>query len=229
MDSTTYDNISCPECPELMQKSDMKLHAAKDIYKKFDELERREIAEKTPGWRWCLAPRCRAGQVHEPSVPAAGRKTKPRGLKTRKGKKQQDDQNVCVCNECGAKACVDCDRPFHEGETCEEYQKRMKNTHAEKDDAASLKTIQKECKQCPGCNKNIMRNGGCDAMRCTQCKTHFCFLCLRNYDAIRQDGHGPGCVYARPGAFDPHLMGAGPAIAAGAVIVGLAGAFLVRR
>ena len=163
MDSTTYDNVSCPECPELMQNSDMKLHAAKDTYKRFDELERRSIAEKTPGWRWCLAARCKAGQVHEPSIQASGKKTRPSGMTTRKGRKVQEERtfaNICVCNECGAKACVDCDRPFHEGETCEDYQERIENQDAEKEDVASLKTIQTACKQCPSCTKNIMRNGG---------------------------------------------------------------------
>lgn len=33
---------------------------------RYVELERVYIAENTPGWRWCLAPGCGAGQVHVP-------------------------------------------------------------------------------------------------------------------------------------------------------------------
>ena len=58
-------------------------------------------------------------------------------------------------------------------------------------------------------------------MWCTQCKTQFCYLCLRTYDAIRQDGHGPACVYARPGALDPHLV-AHQAILGGAAVLAFA-------
>jgi hypothetical protein len=177
IDSTTYDNITCPECPELMQNGDIKLHAAKDVYKRFDELERRGIADKTPGWRWCLAPRCRAGQVHEPPA-QVGESVSNLGPKRRswtKVKKSEAAHNICTCNECGAKACVDCDLPWHEGETCHDYQTRIKGEDFEKKEAASLKTIQKQCKQCPGCKKNIQRNGGCDHMRCTQCNTRFLF------------------------------------------------------
>ena len=54
LNGTTYDKIGCPECPQLMQNADVKVHAAKDVYARFDELERRAIAETTPGWRWCL-------------------------------------------------------------------------------------------------------------------------------------------------------------------------------
>lgn len=226
IDSTTYDNITCPECPELMQNGDIKLHAAKDVYKRFDELERRGIADKTPGWRWCLAPRCRAGQVHEPPA-QVGESVSNLGPKRRswtKVKKSEAAHNICTCNECGAKACVDCDLPWHEGETCHDYQTRIKGEDFEKKEAASLKTIQKQCKQCPGCKKNIQRNGGCDHMRCTQCNTRFCFLCVRTYDEINRNGHGPGCTYAQPGRVDPHAqMGPGQMAVAGGVAFGIMG------
>ena len=50
-----------------------------------------------------------------------------------------------------AKACI-------EGETCAEYQKRLKQF--DKDEKATLQIIEKECKKCPNCNKNIQKNGG---------------------------------------------------------------------
>ncbi|KAK0247949.1 hypothetical protein B0A54_15392 [Friedmanniomyces endolithicus] len=54
LDSTTYDKLSCPECPEIMTNAGVKAMAAKDVYARYDEMERRGIAEKISGWRWCL-------------------------------------------------------------------------------------------------------------------------------------------------------------------------------
>lgn len=117
----------------------------------YDELERRHKADSTPGWRWCMSPGCRSGQVHEPP------KKKGRGKKAVK-----DD--ICVCKDCGAKACVPCDRPWHEGENCDEYQKRL--VGHEDEEKETLKTIVKKTKKCPSCAKNIEKNGGCPAMMC---------------------------------------------------------------
>lgn len=160
LNSNTFDKVACPECPERMQNEDMKKHAAKDVYERYDELERKDIAEKIPGWRWCLKPDCRAGKVHEPLLPKAEAPKKKRGVK--KTEEEEDDGvDICVCGECGAKACVPCDKPYHEGRTCEQYQKQ-----AQKEEQATLKTIKKQCKACPGCQKNIEKNGGCDSVYC---------------------------------------------------------------
>ena len=210
VENTTYDSISCPECPEIMQNSDMKLHAATDTYKRFDDLDRRGIADKTPGWRWCLSTRCRAGQVHHaPIQPHHSINDLGPLRETAVRVKKSDDfvpvPNLCTCHKCGAKACANCDRPWHEGETCDEFQKRLKAQNVANEEAASQKTIQQASKPCPGCKANIQRNGGCDAMRCI-CGAHFCFLCLRPYDQINQNGHAPECTYSQPGHMDPHMV-----------------------
>lgn len=51
LESTTYDKLSCPQCPEIMQHADVKRCATKEAYDKYDELERRAIQDNTPGWR----------------------------------------------------------------------------------------------------------------------------------------------------------------------------------
>ncbi|KAF2770641.1 hypothetical protein EJ03DRAFT_60276 [Teratosphaeria nubilosa] len=73
------------------------------------------------------------------------------------------------------KACVPCNRPWHEGETCEEYQARTKG-NSEED--MSLRKIQRVTKRCPGCRKNIQKSGGCSNMHCSQCRTQFCWNCM---------------------------------------------------
>lgn len=72
--------------------------------------------------------------------------------------------DICKCNKCGAKACVPCDRPWHENESCEEYKLRIKDKIEEED--ATLAAIQKVTKPCPNCSKNILKTGGCKHMYC---------------------------------------------------------------
>ena len=203
MEYTTYDKIKCPECPALMLNSDMKIHATKEVYQRFDDLERRGISDKVPGWRWCLNFKCRAGKVHEPSInPASeaeageklleaevaeGRIT--RLVKSLGGRKKTavmkgeeavvvDGTTICTCDECGSKACVPCDKPYHEGETCAQYAKRV-TERTEAEEKASVAFIKDECKQCPKCSKNIEKDGGCDSVIC-ECSRCIC-LCTRHW------------------------------------------------
>ncbi|KAK4544678.1 hypothetical protein LTR36_003927 [Oleoguttula mirabilis] len=244
LENTTYDKLACPECAEVMGNADVKRLASKEVYVRYDELERRGIAEKVPGWRWCLSPKCRAGQVHQPLVDdinaresqlnKAGGKTTEGGKGGKKGagkkgvKKEEAEEasgktakssrkkssvfsdDICICETCGSKACVTCDRPYHEGETCAQYTERQ-NVEAEQ---ATLDTIASKCKECPKCRKNIEKNGGCDAVYCTQCGEQFCWRCVTPYSVINTQGHGKGCTYAAPGRADPHADQQAPGNAA---------------
>lgn len=102
LDSVTYDKLSCPECPSILQNADVQKHAAKAVYDRFDELERRGIAETVPGWRWCMNPDCRAGQVHEPLLEVAAN-AGGKGTKAKGKKKKSAEDDICECKECGAK------------------------------------------------------------------------------------------------------------------------------
>ncbi|KAK3681506.1 hypothetical protein LTR37_020885 [Vermiconidia calcicola] len=200
METRMYDKIRCPECPELMQNGDVKIHGSKKCWEQFDELERRGIAEK--------APKCKVGQVHEPlleeiiadtvATKSTRGKSRARTKKTKnKHKNGSDDiSNIFTCNTCSARACVPCDRPFHEGETCAQYRHRMKTA----DEKASLEKIEEAC---------------------TQCGTQFCWLCSTTYTVVNRQGHAKGCMYALPGRIDPHAMhvangGAGAGVGPGA-------------
>ncbi|KAF2770643.1 hypothetical protein EJ03DRAFT_381883 [Teratosphaeria nubilosa] len=227
LDSVTYDQISCPECPEILQNATIKRLGGEKAHRRYEELYRKSIAEKTPGWRWCLNPHCMAGQVHKPLVvdPTASEPTqpevdpeeKPRAQKrkayiarkktnaTDEAEEDASSDDICTCHDCGARACVPCDRPYHEGETCAQIKERFREQN-ENEIKASEETIAKNCRKCPNekCGKNIEKNGGCDQMYCTQCKTSFCWLCGALYSHINRKGHNEGCLYSKSGAFDPH-------------------------
>lgn len=91
-----------------------------------------------------------------------------------------EEADIIVCNKCSARACARCDRPMHDGETCADYQDRIKDRIDEEDRA--LKAVRKLSRPCPGCSKNIEKNGGCPSMHCSQCGSDFCWTCLHVYE-----------------------------------------------
>ncbi|EGP89388.1 unnamed protein product [Zymoseptoria tritici ST99CH_3D1] len=178
----TVLGIRCPECEKVMKSFDVRIAGTDKVFKRFDELERRHIGDSTPNWRWCLNTACDAGQSHE-----AKRIPSPK-KKSRFGKKwfgyavePHGVEDKCVCVKCGAVACVVCDRPWHEGEKCAEYQERVKGRVEEEDQ--TLELIRMETKKCPNpkCGKAIEKNGGCPSMICYVCQINFCWNCLEEY------------------------------------------------
>lgn len=79
--------------------------------------------------------------------------------------------DICICNKCYAKACVGCERPWHEGESCAAYQARNKDRWEEED--KSRESIDKLTKPCPSCKTAIQKAGGCKHMYCSNCSHAF--------------------------------------------------------
>jgi len=46
------------------------------------------------------------------------------------------------------------------------------------EDIRTLKWVQENTKQCPGCKNPIEKNDGCFMMTCSKCRFQFCWLCL---------------------------------------------------
>ncbi|KAK5109120.1 hypothetical protein LTR62_007482 [Meristemomyces frigidus] len=148
--------------------------ATKKVYQQFDEAERKHIADNTPGWRWCMAPGCRAGHVLEGQPTTTGGSSENQGkakltakkknTKTTNSPRTAPDVDIWTCKVCGAKACVPCDRPWHQGETCKDYEARTKDRLDEED--LSLSIIQRYTRPCPNCKKPIEKDGGCSNMFC---------------------------------------------------------------
>lgn len=148
---------------------------------------------------WCLSPHCNAGQVHEPGskikeepiresakAKALWKKAK-KALKPTKRAAAEDSDVIVVCHACNAKACGSCVRPWHEGESCADYQKRVKEQHVKEEEQA-LKALQKYTKKCPGCSVNVQRNGGCPAMHCKSKKPLKWSALIPRYDLLTLRG-----------------------------------------
>ena len=81
--------------------------------------------------------------------------------------------------------CVECDSEFcffhsnaHVGQTCAQYEERIKEEEIKVIDC--LKKL--GTKQCPNCGSHIEKDGGCNHVKCGQCGTCFCWLCLTIVD-----------------------------------------------
>jgi len=40
-------------------------------------------------------------------------------------------------------------------------------------------------KKCPRCETGITKNGGCNHMECTSCKSHICWKCLKLFSTSK--------------------------------------------
>lgn len=96
----------------------------------------------------CLAPNCESGQIH------------PNGI----------DQPIMTCVDCGFQSCYNHKLPWHEGQTCAEYD-YVKSGRLE-EEQATQKTLEKISKVCPNsdCGIHIEKKGGCNHVTC---KHHF--------------------------------------------------------
>ena len=86
------------------------------------------------------------------------------------------------CHTCRFEYCFACQYPWHEGISCEDFE-RVFNEH-KKEETESNKWKLKRTKPCPKCNVRIQKNKGCSHMTCRHCRYEFCWLCLKNWKAM---------------------------------------------
>jgi hypothetical protein len=96
-----------------------------------------------------MAEGCSSGQIHDEGVEA----------------------NIFRCVACGFRVYTVHNIPFHEDETCADYDRRvqlekeMEGIQREQE-AASLAEVQRCAVVCPGCQAPIQKTSGCDHMTC---------------------------------------------------------------
>ncbi|KAH6664236.1 hypothetical protein B0J14DRAFT_249408 [Halenospora varia] len=161
-----WTNIRCPVCNEQLDHQDMREFAPNEIFEKYDKLSMRQALERDlPNFRWCIGPNCSFGQEH------------PEDLLS---------QPILTCSACSFVSCARHNVGWHNRETCDEYEKRVRKGMAGAS-KKSEKVIAKISKKCPKCQRAINKNGGCMHMTCV-CGLEFCWHCLHSYP-----GHTWGC------------------------------------
>ena len=112
----------------------------------------------TPGLYMCLGPRCGSGQIHESA----------------------DTEPMMVCNACQFRTCVFHGLPWHEGQTCEEFDCDDSQIERLEADEATAKLLIASSQICPSCKQGVTKQDGCDHM---QCKL-FCATFPKEYQLI---------------------------------------------
>ncbi|KUJ20806.1 uncharacterized protein LY89DRAFT_579286 [Mollisia scopiformis] len=145
-DNTDWDKIHCVACKEIVPYNHMKRLMTKAAFEKYDQYSRNATLSKMPNFRWCISSSCSSGQIHEIDT----------------------DGYIFYCGACYTKTCVIHNVPWHEGETCTEYDYRQDPKVKAAEERASKIEIKGSSKPCPGpgCKVNITRNGGCEHMKC---------------------------------------------------------------
>ena len=85
--------------------------------------------------------------------------------------------SISQCSECLAYICTFCKTEWHEGISCVEI-KELENPELRKN-AALMK--QMGIKSCPQCKSLIEKTAGCNHMTCGGCKTHLCWVCMKDF------------------------------------------------
>ncbi|CAD7927952.1 unnamed protein product [Amoebophrya sp. A25] len=111
-----------------------------------------------------------------------------------------EDGNYCCCPHCRLQFCAVCLDVYHPGsETCTNepglsqtaIREQNKRTLQEQQ---SLNLIRKTSKKCPHCSFAIQKTAGCNKMRCENCTTKFCWVCLEVIDDYEHFRNNEKCV-----------------------------------
>ncbi|KAI5077555.1 hypothetical protein GOP47_0007379 [Adiantum capillus-veneris] len=88
-----------------------------------------------------------------------------------------DKSKLFTCGACAVRLCMSCNREFHLGLSCQEYEV------FKQDPDLSLKSWRRgkqHVKCCPSCGSTIEKVDGCNHVLCN-CKAHLCWLCLSSF------------------------------------------------
>ncbi|GAM26489.1 hypothetical protein SAMD00019534_096640 [Acytostelium subglobosum LB1] len=102
---------------------------------------------------------------------------------------------ICDNEECKALLCFECATFAHDGMTCKENLKTIKENMSE-DDKKSMELLEKEqFKNCPKCGVLTFKEDGCEYVCCLTCGHQFCYYCLDPHDHnISTHVHGPNYI-----------------------------------
>ncbi|KAF7898182.1 hypothetical protein EAF00_004628 [Botryotinia globosa] len=177
IETIKWDQLACPECPELLSFDDVKSFASEADFIKYDKNALLSYISNDPNFTNCLGLNCGDGQIHQDG----------------------DAQPIMTCGSCNFKTCFTHKMPWHSGLTCGQYDVRQKRTS--KKDKRSERLIKRATKPCPKCQVPILKNKGCDHMRCTHCDYEFCWLCMADFENILETSnaaHEVTCFHYRP-------------------------------
>ncbi|KAL1656920.1 hypothetical protein SLS61_000716 [Didymella pomorum] len=164
LEENGWQEVKCPgqSCKVNLTYEEIKAHASKDVFERYDSIQARNVLSADPNFRWCTAEGCKSGQIHE----------------------VEEDGSEFVCVGCHRSFCILHDGLHGDNETCKEYEYRLSGQkdrdERKKEDEASEEAVKSLAKKCPHkkCGAPIEKNGGCNHITCWKCRGHFCYVCL---------------------------------------------------
>jgi hypothetical protein len=165
--------LACPLCPEKFDYGDIKAFATQEVFDRYDYLNMRASMPDT--FIMCLGPNCGCGQEHGGGV----------------------GEPMMICHNCGFKTCVKHKLPWHENQTCEEFDMDVSQIERLEEEEATAKALAGTTRICPKCSQGVIKDIGCDHLRC-RCGEEWCFVCMCNWENILRIGetaHALTCTY----------------------------------
>lgn len=150
--------LACPICPQRLSPRNIREYANPEVYKRYKYLK--EQSEIPGHYISCTNPVCGGSQPHE------------------------SDDPMMVCNHCQFATCANHRRPWHEGQTCKEFDLDDAQIERLEEEEATAKLLSRESLSiCPKCGQGVTKSDGCDHMRC-QCGKEWCYVVSKSCHLI---------------------------------------------
>jgi IBR domain, a half RING-finger domain/Zinc finger, C3HC4 type (RING finger) len=94
----------------------------------------------------------------------------------------EEGKGVVHCPSCFGTCCVSCHGEDHEGFSCEEW-KLHRDPEVQERLLMDWVKENANVNKCPSCGALIEKNGGCNHMICSQCKSHICWGCMGVFES----------------------------------------------
>lgn len=160
------DGILCPvlTCRREIQIREMTHLVSKEDMKKYEEFSLKKALSQMPNITYCPNILC------NDAIQVIG-----------------NENHVMKCPSCKIIFCINCKVEYHEGMTCKEYEEwKVKSKESEK---IYKEWASKNTRQCPNCKVDIIKNKGCNHIKCIHCGQDFCWLCNQKINLKAKEGH----------------------------------------
>lgn len=164
--------LACPICPAKLTSRNIEEYASSQVNERYKYLKQQS---EIPGhYISCMNPKCGGSQPQEGGDPKM------------------------ICKFCEFATCAHHRRPWHEGQTCSEFDLDDAQLERLEEEEATAKLLSKEDTSiCPKCGQGVTKTEGCDHMSCN-CGEEWCYICSCSYENVIRHGaiaHATFCIY----------------------------------
>lgn len=173
LETTGVVRIGCPnaDCDRFVFHEEVRelLRSSPQLRERYD----RWLVDANADPRWKTCPRCcRITEMQSARQQQQQQQGRSAG---RRSERRADKYGEMVdCADCRFIWCFTCQSPWHEGLTCAQ---NRAGDELLKTWARQRIRDEHNAQRCPRCKVYIQRISGCDHMKCTRCKTKFCYRC----------------------------------------------------